>query len=64
MRPPGGEFYTNESQARIMPGKEVMLPKSHCRQDQLDNLAKSGFIRIIYDSELVAERQETIVNDE
>lgn len=62
MRPPGGDFFTNESQVRILPGREVLLPKSHCRQDQLDNLSKKGFIKILYDSQVVAERQEAIVN--
>jgi len=62
MKPPGGDFFTNESQVRILPGKEVLLPKSHCRQDQLDNLSKKGFIKIMYDSEVVADRQEAAMH--
>lgn len=62
MRPPGGDFYTNESQVRLLPGKEVLLPKSHCRQDQLENLTKKGFIQIMYDSQVVAEKQETLLS--
>jgi len=62
MRPPGGDFFTNESQVRILPGMEVLLPKTHCRQDQLDNLSKKGFIKIIYDSQAVADRQEAAIN--
>ena len=56
MKPPGGDFYTNESQVRILPGKNVLLPKSHCRQDQLENLTKKGFLKILYDSENVEQK--------
>jgi len=57
-RSPGGDFYTNEQQVRISPGQDVLLPKSHLRQDQLENLQKRGLIRIIYDSEMVEEKQQ------
>jgi hypothetical protein len=61
-RPPGGNFYMNESQIRIQPGHDVLLPKAHLRQDQLENLKKKGFIKILHDSELVAERQEAMMS--
>lgn len=56
-RTPGGDFFTSEVQVRIGPGKDVLLPKSHLRQDQIDNLQKRGLIKILYDSELVEENQ-------
>lgn len=62
VRPPGGDFFTNESQVRIPPGEDVLLPKSHLRQDQIQNLTKKGFIRILHDSEAVAEREEALVS--
>lgn len=62
MRAPGGDFFTNESQVRINPGQEVLLPKSHLRHDQVTNLTKKGFIKILHDSEAVAEREEMLVS--
>jgi hypothetical protein len=61
-RPPGGNFYTNESQVRIPPGQDVLLPKTHLRQDQLENLKKKGFIKILHDSEAIAERAEMLAS--
>jgi len=51
VRAPGGDFFTSEQQVRIMPGKDVLLLKSHLRADQVDNLAKKGLVRVVYDSE-------------
>lgn len=62
MRAPGGDFFTNESQVRINPGRDVLLPKSHVRQDQVENLTKKGFIKILHDSEVVADREETLIS--
>jgi hypothetical protein len=50
MRPPGTSFYRNEQQIRLNPGKHAMLPYDHLRADQIENLQKKGFIKIIYDS--------------
>ena len=62
VKPPGGDFYTNESQIRINPGTDVLLPKTHLRQDQLENLKKKGFIKIVHDSEVVADSEQSIVS--
>ena len=62
VKPPGGDFYTNESQIRINPGDDVLLPKTHLRQDQLENLKKKGFIKIVHDSEAVAGNEQSIVS--
>ena len=51
VRAPGSDFYTNEQQVRIVPGKDVMLPKSHVNMDQVENLQKRTLIKILHDSE-------------
>lgn len=51
VRAPGGDFFTSEQQVRIMPGKDVLLPKTHLRVDQIENLQKKGMVRVVYDSE-------------
>jgi len=51
VRPPESEFYTGEGQIRLEPGKEVLLPKSHVRMEQIDNLQKRRMLRVLYDSE-------------
>lgn len=56
VRPPQGDFYLHEQQVRINPGATVMLPKNHLRSDQLQNLQSRRMIRVIYDSEAVAEQ--------
>jgi hypothetical protein len=60
VRIPGSEFYTGESQVRIDPGKDALLPFDHLRSDQLENLKRRGMIRILYDSQ-AAEDQEAAV---
>ena len=62
MRAPGGDFFTNETQVRINPGQSALLPKSHVRKDQIENLTKKGFLKILHDSEVVAEREEALVS--
>ena len=62
LRAPGGDFFTSETQARIAPGRDVLLPKSHLRKDQIENLTKKGFIKILHDSEAVAEREAALVS--
>jgi hypothetical protein len=62
MRPPGSDFFTNESQVRIFPNEDVLLPKSHLLWNQIENLKKKGFIKVLHDSEAVEELQEALVN--
>lgn len=62
VRAPGGDFFTNESQVRIKPGQDALLPKSHLRADQIENLTKKGFIKVLHDSEVVADREEALVS--
>lgn len=49
MRQPGGDFFLNEQQVRLMPGKDVVLPESHLMSDQIGNLCKRGMIKIFKD---------------
>lgn len=51
LRVPGGDFYTSEQQVRLEPGTDVVLPKSHLRLEQVNNLQKRRMLKIIYDSE-------------
>ena len=51
VRAPGSDFYTNEQQVRIGSGKDVTLPKSHLRMEQVENLQKRRMIQVVYDSE-------------
>lgn len=60
VRIPGSEFYTGESQVRIDPGKDVLVPYDHMRADQIENLKKRGMIKILYDSQAVEDREATI----
>jgi hypothetical protein len=53
VRIPGSDFYTNEQQIRLDSGKDVALPKSHLRSEQIENLQKKRLIKVIYDSEAV-----------
>lgn len=62
VRAPGSDFFTNEQQVRIPPGGDVLLPKSHLRQDQVENLQKRGFIKIVYDSQVSEQFDEALVN--
>lgn len=58
LRPPNSEFYSNEQQVRIKPGQDVQLPKSYVRREQIENLRGRKMIKVIYDSEAVAQREE------
>ena len=62
VRAPGSDFFTNEQQVRILPGRDVLLPKSHLRQDQVDNLQKRGFIKVIYDSQAIEQMEEALIS--
>ena len=51
VRPPKSDFYPNEQQVRLEPGKDVTLPRSHVRMDQIENLQKRGMLQITFDNE-------------
>lgn len=51
VRPPGSDFYTNEQQVRLPPGKTVLLPKTHLLADQILNLQRRRMLKVTYDSE-------------
>lgn len=53
--PPGADFFSNEQQIRLAPGKDVMLPKSYLREDQIENLQKRRMIKVNYDSDTAAK---------
>lgn len=53
VRPPGSDFYTNEQQVRLFPGKDVLLPKSHLILEQISNLKAKNKIQVVYDSSTV-----------
>ena len=54
VRAPGSDFYTNEQQIRLFPGKDVILPKSYVMEDQINNLRSRGMIKVNYDSDINA----------
>jgi hypothetical protein len=59
-RAPGSDFYSNEQQIRLMPGKDVSLPKSYLRKDQIDNLKARRMIKVLHDSEELEQREEAL----
>ena len=60
VKPPGADFYTSESQVRLIPGQDTLLPYSHLRWEQIENLQRRGMIRILYDSETAKEREAVL----
>jgi hypothetical protein len=60
LRAPGSDFFSNEQQVRLNPGQDAELPKSHVRMEQITNLKVRGLLKIVYDSEVVAEREEAL----
>lgn len=62
VRAPGSDFFTNEQQVRLPAGEDVLLPKTHLLQAQIDNLRKRGFIKVVYDSQAVEELEEALVS--
>lgn len=48
---PGGDFFIHEQQVRLGPGQHALLPKTHLNRSQVDNLKKSGIIKITFDSD-------------
>lgn len=51
VRAPGSDFFSNEQQVRLDPGKDVMLPKSYLRIEQIENLQKRRMLQVNYDSD-------------
>jgi hypothetical protein len=60
VRIPGSEFYTGESQVRLDPGQEALLPFNHLRADQIDNLKRRGMIKILYDSQTAEDHEAAV----
>ena len=50
VKPPGGDFFIHEQQVRLNPGQHALLPKAHLNQEQVNNLKRSGVIKITFDS--------------
>lgn len=62
VRTPGSDFYTNEQQVRIASNRDALLPKSHLRMEQINNLKARGLIKVVYDSEVQAEREAALIS--
>ena len=60
VRPPNSDFYRNEQQVRINSGQDALLPKSHLRMEQLENLQKKRMIQIVYDSETHVDQEAAV----
>jgi|6_EtaG_2_1085325.scaffolds.fasta_scaffold29484_2 hypothetical protein len=60
VRPPNSDFYRNEQQVRINPGQDALLPKSHLRNEQIENLQKRRMIQVIYDSEAHVDQEAAV----
>lgn len=60
VRNPDGEFYTGQQQVRLMPGQDVMLPKSHVMEDQIKNLRAKMMVQVTYDSDAVDDHQAIV----
>ena len=56
VRAPGSDFYANEQQIRLAPGKDVTLPKAYVNMDQINNLCKRRKLRILHDTEVEADK--------
>lgn len=62
VRAPGSDFYSNEQQVRIGPNQDVLLPKSHLREDQIKNLQSRRMIKVVYDSERNEEEEAALIS--
>lgn len=51
VRTPGSDFFSNEQQVRLLPGRDVVLPKSHLLEEQIDNLRRRRMLQVSYDSD-------------
>jgi len=59
VRIPGSGFFAGESQVRLDPGQDALLPYDHLLSDQIENLKRRGMLKIMYDSQ-TAEDQEAV----
>lgn len=48
MRPPRGDFYADERQIRLLPGKSVEIPSDYILAPQIENLMARGHISVSY----------------
>lgn len=46
-RPPKGDFYLSEQQIRIMPNETVQINSAYLIEEQINNLAAKGLIKVI-----------------
>lgn len=46
VRSPAGDFYLEERQARINPGRSIQLPRNFLNQGQLENLKSRHHVQI------------------
>lgn len=51
VRAPNSDFYSSEQQVRLAPGKDVLLPKTHLREEQIKNLCARRMLKVTFDSE-------------
>lgn len=47
IRPPKSDFYINEQQVRLSPGKSIEVPKDYLLWSQIQNLKGRSMIRTI-----------------
>lgn len=52
VKQPNGDFFIHEQQVRLNPGGHALLPKSHLNESQVENLKRSGMIKVTFDSEI------------
>lgn len=49
VRPPSGDFYYEEHQVRLLPGRSVLLPKQFLNTSQIENCRARGDISVVED---------------
>ena len=52
VKPPKGDFFIHEQQVRLQPGQHALLPKTHLNQSQVENLKRTGQIKVTFDSDM------------
>lgn len=50
VRPVNSDFYRDEQQVRLAPGKSVLLSKKEVMESQIKNLQTKRMIKVVYDS--------------
>ena len=46
VKPPGGDFYIEEQQIRLRPGKSAVVPKDHLLWSQIENCKARGQLKV------------------